>query len=344
MTATATNSTEINASAGVPPEKTVDMATGEGVGVEKPANDNGSNGTTGTGASPEKDKAAADAAAPPPVPAEPSKLDKARAVARAKHEENQRRIFQQGEQARVRAQQQAVNQAYQAERARREAAEKALADINTPEGALAYLEKVGMNPKVLAERAVAMNTPEGRLRAEIEAKIQAATEQVRKEYDTRIAKYEEQVQSSSRQAAIAQAEQRFIQEGTDTETFPAVAHLLSQGDEWRASILEEGKRIITEAARRTGQDYTNAEVLAYLDRKYSKILSLPQKSGESSSNANGNAQNGTGANATGTAGSPRTLTNTNTQGKASLPPDFDSLSPSEQQAALAALYRALRRT
>ena len=347
MTATATTPADIiNSNAATPPEKVVDMATGQT--QEKPAE------TPASGDKPESpekavggDQAGEPTKAPATPPAEPSRLDKAREVARAKYAEAQRRLIQQAQEQRRQAAQTDQIRLLEAERARANAAQAELERLKDPMAALGHLEKIGLPAKVLAERAVAANTPEARLQAQIEARIAEKVAEVQKQYESRLQTFEQQ-QQEQRQAQIARAaEQQFLHEASSPDTFPALAHVAGLGDEWKASIVEEGKRIAAEAYRRTGIEYTNAEILSFMDRRYAKLVNPQSKAGDEKSNgastAQREAQSGTGANET-NAGSPRTLTNKVAQEKGTLPPNFDSLSEPEQTAILAAQYRALRRT
>lgn len=329
----------LDTTAGQPASKVVDVALGSS---GAPANDTAAKPAT-PGAPPEEGAAAVAEATFAPPPADPDKLERARATARARLEDNRRRMAQQADAQRREQDRLQARATAQFNHERAEGLQKQLDAIQRdPMAALAHLEKVGLSAKTLAEKAVEQSTPEARLRAELEAKLEERVGAVQRTYQEQIEKLNADRQERERQVAVQHAQQRFLATAGDEASFPAVARVVALGAEWKASILAEATRVLREAHQRTGYEYTDAEVLTYLDEKYSKLMP-DQKNGQSTSNALKEATLGAGAQATNAAGGTRTLTNKDTQAKGTLPPDFDSLSDRDQKAALAALYRASRR-
>lgn len=290
------------------------------------------------GETPEAAKPAESAA-----PQEASKLERARAVARARHAEAQRRMLLQ-EQAN-RAAQEAQRARYQLELERQKAQgiQGELDRLRDPMAALEHLERVGLPAKTLAQKAIESETPEAKLRAELRAELKAELEASKKAYETELKAFRDR-EAAQQQAVQAQAiRNQFIQDASNESDFPAVAQVVKLGDEWKASILDEATRVLQEAFRRTGQHYTNREVLSYLNAKYQKLVPNPK---DAASKSNGSAPPKEAAGTSpekSAAGDSRTLTNKAAQVKGSLPPDFDKLSDREQKAALAAMYRASKR-
>lgn len=242
---------------------------------------------------------------------------------------------------------QALAQQAQAERAQREALQRQLEALNDPMQALAHLERVGLSPKVLAQKAVEANTPEAKLRAEIEARIEERVSAVQRAHEAELTKLREEREQRTRFEQIQQATNHFVAQASKATDYPAVSAVINLGPEWRDSIVAEARRVLTDAYQRTGYEYTNEEVLSYLETKYSKLVPSTPKDEAAKSNV-GSAPNQEDPNRTGTqetqsAGGSRTLTNKATQLKGTVPPDFDSLSDKDQKAALAALYRASRK-
>lgn len=342
---TATTNPNI-ADAATPPAKVTDMVTGGATAANDAKESTPDPAKSATEASPETAEEKKDEA-PAPAKAEPSKLDRARAAARAKYEEAQRRAFAQRQQERQQLDAQRALQYAQQQEARARALEQQLQKIQSdPLAALSFLEQVGLPPKVLAQKAVEASTPEAKLKADLEQRVAAQVAEVRRDYEARFQQIQAEREAQAREAQARAARQAFISDASNAEQYPAVAHLVSLGDEWKTSILGEATRVLEEAYRKTGYEYTNEEVLDYLNKKYSKIVPTPKDGADKSngvSTTQREAQNGTGSHETNTAGSPRTMTNKATQLKGSLPPNFDDMSDRDQKAALAALYRQSRR-
>jgi len=134
-----------------------------------------------------------------------------------------------------------------------------------------------------------------------------------------------------------EAHQRFIAQASDATAFPTLASMFEKNPRWKGQIISEATQILREAKQKTGEDYSNKQVLLYLEEKYSEIT--PSRNGAVTREDTGKTTPGTAT----TAGGSRTLTNDATQVRGTLPPDFDSLSDAEQKKALAALYRQTSR-
>lgn len=320
----------------IEPAKTTDMVvpTPE---PAKPANDNSDKGE-----SPKTD------AAPPAPPAhDPQKLERARQAARQRAEENQRRMVAQAEANRREGERQQAIETARNERAQREAYQRQLEVLKDPKEALAYLEKIGLPAKTLAARAVEQSTPEARLRAEMEARIEERVSAVQKAHEAEMAKMREEREQVQRFETIRAATQHFVSQASHAENYPAVSAVVALGAEWRDSIVAEARRVLHDAYQKTGYEYSNEEVLSYLESKYSKLVAPNPKDAASKSkdgsDSTQEAPNGSGSQESASASGSRTLTNKASQVKGSLPPDFDTMSDAEQKAILAATYRALRR-
>jgi hypothetical protein len=325
--------------AGAPVQKTVDMA----VGAAKDAAPSESSAKTDTPVQPGEDKKEG---APPEAPAQVAVPPKDRLAGARRQVRERAQFFAERQAAQLEAQRQAQSssqyqQIAQQERAAREAYERQLKEITSdPMAGLAFLEKAGLDAKTLTQKAIEANSPEGKLRAELEAKFEARFAEVQKTYDARIAEIQQREQTQAQAVTRAQAQQRFMTEAADAERFPSVSQLLEKGEEWKTSLLSEATRVLQDAFQKTGQHYTNEEVLSYLDRKYSQLVPPKPKNGAALSNAEvGKTDSGT-SNA---AGSSRTITNDAAQVKGSLPPNFDDLPDADQKKALAAMLRQLSR-
>lgn len=285
---------------------------------------------------------------PKAEPEKTDKLAKARAAASKANRVWQERNALQAEAQRRHQEAQRYNQIAQAEAQRSQALQRELDALRDPTQALAHLEKVGLDAKTLTERALQLGSPEAKLRAELEEVVNARVSAVEQRYEAELKRIHGEREASQRAQAERAAHQQFLAEASDAEHFPAVAHILSQGEEWGPSLIAEAMRVLEQAYQKNGQQYTNREVLAYLDDKYAKIVSPSSKPKDGASRSNGGLDpkkdtNGSGTAETKEAGAPRTLTNKMTQQKGTLPADYDNLPPAEQKAALAALYRQLSR-
>lgn len=279
---------------------------------------------------------------------QPNKLDRARAVARAKHQRYQAQIAIRAEANRRTQEAQYAQQVAYAERQRADQLQRQLQEVQSdPMAALALLEQAGLSPKELARKVVEADSPEAKLKADIESRFDQRLTALRQDYEQKIQGFSQEREARQRQETLVAARSQFISEAGDEKNYPAVSTLVELGDDWKSSLLGEATRVLEQAYQATGQHYTNAEVLQYLERKYAK-LNLPSKQKSSTDKSevtspSKDALNGTGTEAKNAASAPRTISNKVAQEKASLPPNFDDLPPKEQTAVLAAMYRSLSR-
>lgn len=331
---------------GAPVEKVVDVAIPPTPTEEKKESDNSDQTDKGEpsaekGGGPEE---LAPPAVPTEAPTKPDRLQRAKEAARQRYLAAEQRRLAMAEAQRQAAEAQRLAQLAHRERQQREIAEKQLQTISRdPMAALAFLEQTGLDAKTLTQKAIEANSPEAKLKAELNAEWEQRFLRLQQSYDERLAEIQQREQAAQQAAAHRHAQERFIQEAADATKFPAVAQLVELGPEWKASLLEEATRILIQAHQRTGQEYTNDEVLSYLEKKYSRAFQ--PKNGTSQSKAGTEAtkeSNGTGTTKS-EAGGSRTLTNKDTAAKGSLPPNFDDLPDKEQKKALAAMLRQMSR-
>ena len=320
-------------------EKVSDMATGSvgaaaasepAVKTEAPAND--------VEKPAEGEAAAVDDK--PVTEVQPDKLKRAREVAKAKHARFVEQSQLRAEYQRRSYEAQQATYIAQQERAERERLQAQLVELRDPMAALSYLEKTGLPAKVLIDRAREAESPEAKQKAELQALVDERVSGLKSEYERQLAQINAERDQQRQNAQLQAARNQFISEAS-TDAYPVVSQLIAVGgDEWKASLVSEATRVLTQAFEQTGRHYTNEEVLTYLNQKYSKLISLKEKSsGNTSETPSKEATNGTGADAKNSAGTPRTLTNKSAQVKGSLPANFDDLSDREQKSILAALYR-----
>ena len=318
--------------AGAPVQKTVDMAVppnANAAPVETPVNTDGKE--------PDLDKGSA--GSPPAAPAPThDPLAAARAKARRQAQANaEREAIQREAQRQAYAAREAQAYLQQERAARQDLEAKYRAVTGDPAAALEHLEKLGLDPKTLAKKALEADTPEAKLRAEIRAEFQAELEAIKRENQERL-EAERKAQLVAQQERTRQeAHQRFIAQASDATAFPTLASMFEKNPRWKGQIISEATQILREAKQKTGEDYSNKQVLLYLEEKYSEIT--PSRNGAVTREDTGKTTPGTAT----TAGGSRTLTNDATQVRGTLPPDFDSLSDAEQKKALAALYRQTSR-
>ncbi len=218
----------------------------------------------------------------------------------------------------------------EAEAARAEAAalKERLAAYKDPARALEAFERDGVPADLIAQGAVRAGTPEYKaeqelrsLREEIAA-IKSANEASAKAQAEERAKHEE----SQKAALYDRARQDFVKQASDVSAYPALAKLANLRP---MALVQHAEEILQHASARTGQSYTNAEVLTYLNSLYSDGAA-DQKSGQPASvtTSQGTAS-GTGAPGTNAASKPRTLTNSMTEKTAVASKPVDEMSNEE---------------
>ena len=210
----------------------------------------------------------------------------------------------------------AARQAVEAEnqRLRNEASERQKREELYKTDKRAVLRDYEIDAKTLAQRQLEEQTPEG-LRRQLEEKFerQIAAERAERE------RLEKTIASREAQAKYAVAEKIFRQEASDATRYPHVAQQPYQ------VILTTAKSLIEDGFRRTGEQYSNAEVFSYLEGLYAK-----QSAGKTPGTAPIEKPE--------TPTSPRTISAKLASDRFSLPPNFDDLSDREQRRHLAKAY------
>lgn len=203
---------------------------------------------------------------------------------------------------------------------------------------LAAMEKLGVPAEAIAKRALQDSTPESKME-----KMLREIEERQAALDKR-----EQERAAAEEAARQRAEEEraqndFLKAASNAEQFPALSILI---EEDAAGVVREAKAILNEAFRREGVWYSDAEVRAFMEKKYSRLMTPKQKEAAlNTSNVTKAPETnlGTGTPVKPAAGKPQTLTSrANT--RAATPPSFDDLSDEEQKKVLAEQLRALRRS
>lgn len=218
------------------------------------------------------------------------------------------------EQTRARQERAQLEQQVRWERAQREQLQQRLDQADA--APLEYLREKGVAPKDLVARAIADQTPEGQVRL-LQEKLEA---------ETRARQTWEQKQS---QAAMQQqqdaAYKSFLSAAGDKDKYPTLARFSKA----RPLVLCQEGDAITAAVYARTQTYPSYEqVLAYLEREYSKAL-------KDEPTGNGAAQGGhKDAAKAGQAAGSRTITG-RTAERAQLPKSLDEMTPDEQLGHLA---------
>lgn len=198
--------------------------------------------------------------APPPGP---SKLERAQAgAARATRQAAERRR-QAEEAAHFRRERDRLAHQVAWERQQREQAERQAAplqDLRDPTKRVDALQRLGVDPKQIAEDAVRASTPEGQiemLRAEL-----AREKSMREEWQQR-------QRAEAEAAHQRQAEADFVRQASDAEQYPTIARLAKIRPQ---TLVNEGNALMADVFRRTGRYPSFDQALAWLEHEYSKAL------------------------------------------------------------------------
>jgi hypothetical protein len=246
--------------------------------------------------------------APEGTQAEPSAIERAKRA--AKNARRDARRFR--EQSRETEQLRAQHAQAHAEVARLRGIEQALRS-----DPLAALKALGLTAQDIAKRLVKDGTPEALI-----ANVQEQLEQERAERQ----KLEAQIQAEKSQAALRQAETRFVERASDTKRYPHVA------EQPTALVLAAAKHIISVAGAQ-GYQYSDGEILDYLEREYAAKSKTPKTQVSSASGANGKSAS---------PASSRTLTNGLSSSRFSVPANWDSLDDASQKKILADQIASLK--
>jgi hypothetical protein len=291
----------------------------------------------------------------PPEP-QPSALERAKAAAAREKQRQAIRRQEQADRARMAAEAQTKAQEsarYQAELAAERAERERLTALfeKSKTDPFSYLEAHGVTPEDIAKRAVDASTPEAQLakvRADFEARLAKERETLRKEFEEKIqareAAREEAEKRAQAKAVYEQATKGFVAQASDAAKYPTLARHAAVRPN---AIVREAAELLAEAKQNTGVDYTDEEVLTFLEDQYSKAASDqpdPKAAAGKSDTAKVATETsiGTGTQAKKDAGAPRTLTNDDAAQVGTIDlseEEFDKLSDLEQRRVMAAQLR-----
>ena len=266
-------------------------------------------------------------------PAEPTALERAIEKAGAWREKQALRTAQ--------AEREAEATRYKAEVAAAKAESDALkAQVDAfKTNPLEWLEKGGVSADIIAQKALLDGTAESkadRALREMQAKLEAfeAQSKQREEADKAA---REAAEATAKEAHVNRLRQEFVQQAKDVSKYPTLARVAEKRG---ASLVREAEDILSAAFQKTGQHYTNAEILEYLEKDYASTFGpSTQTNGTAKSTtaqaASPETKPGTSAPETTAAGKPRTLTNSMAEKGTVAKLDLDSLSEREANERLA---------
>jgi hypothetical protein len=178
-----------------------------------------------------------------------------------------------------------------------------------PSKILEAFERDGVPADAVAQFAVKSGTPEYQREQELRALREevAAIKADREAAAKAQAEAAERAAKAQQEQAYAQARQHFVQQASDAAAFPTLAKIAGLRP---MALVQHAEEILAEATQRTGQTYTNQEILTYLENLYASNFGQPTKqSGTAASVTTPGTATGPSAPGTNAAGKPRTLTN-----------------------------------
>lgn len=184
------------------------------------------------------------------------------------------------------------------------------------------LAALGYSTRQISEMIAKEGTPEAAFDA-IRAELGTTKEELNA--------LKQQLAMERQQVSYKAAAEAFMNAASDATKYPTLAN------QPRGMVLAAAKQLIQEAKQKTGFDYSNGEVLDFLEQHWSGH----QKARQAKQDANGKASTAS-APKENTAAPPRTITNGIGKPYA-LPANFEELDDQQQKAAMAAALTAVHR-